>query len=430
MIIEDIYNIFQQIREIVTDSRNVTEGAIFLALKGGKFDGNKYAKKAIENGCSYAIIDNTDCKLNEKYILVDDVLKTLQLLANLHRRKLNMPIIGITGTNGKTTTKELIFSVLNQKYSVTSTKGNLNNHIGVPLTLLSMDEKTEIGVVEMGANHPGEIKQLCEIAQPDYGIITNIGKAHLEGFESFDNVIKAKKELYDYLNKTEGKVFYNSENAILKELVDNLEVEAISFGDQESIIKGEIMPSQQFLTADINIEDFNYKLKTKLVGGYNLENVLAAVLIGNYFKVERELIFSAIENYIPTNNRSQFFKTEKNSLFLDAYNANPTSVEASIRNFESLELPRKSVVLGDMLELGKDAVKEHENIIQLLNEIKFDEIILVGNIYSSIEVPPNMLQFKSVDDLKKWISKKNIKDSNILIKGSRGIQLEKIVELL
>ena len=430
MKIEHLYRIFLRSKKVTTDSRIAENNALFFALKGENFDGNAYAKNALENGCSIAIVDNPDYAQGDNSILVDDVLETLQLLGNYHRKQLNIPIIAITGTNGKTTTKELVASVLSKKFGVSYTIGNLNNHIGVPLTLLSMNENTQIGIVEMGANHINEIKNLCEIAEPDLGIITNIGKAHLEGFGSFENIIKAKKELYDYLKFKDGKVFYNSNNSLLQKIINELNINSIAFGNSNSKVNGEIITSDQFLSLNINIGDFQAVVETQLIGNYNLENVLAAASIGYYNGVNPELIVSAIEKYVPKNNRSQFLKTAKNNLFLDAYNANPTNVDASVRNFSSLEINNKYVILGDMLELGNYSESEHEKIIGLLQDHSFDKIILVGDIYNSLKVPGNYLQFKNVNELKDWLEKNKIVNSNILIKGSRGIQLEKVVELL
>lgn len=430
MEIEHLYQIFLQYKNITTDSRNVKENDLFFALKGENFDGNKYAKSAIQNGCAYAIIDNQEYLYGDKFILVKDVLETLQQLGNYHRKKLEIPIIAITGTNGKTTTKELVAGVLSKKFNVSYTKGNLNNHIGVPLTLLAMDKSTQIGIIEMGANHMNEIKTLCEIAEPDYGIITNIGKAHLEGFGTYENIIKTKSELYAYLKANNGKVFYNSQNGILQDKINELNLDFTSYGNLNSDVYGEILPSNHFLSLNINIGEFKSTVKTQLIGNYNFENVLAAASIGYYNKVNPELIIAAIEEYVPQNNRSQYLKTRKNNLILDAYNANPTSVEASVKNFGELQLTNKCLILGDMLELGKDSESEHQKILQLIKSYSFDKIILVGSVYNSIKSDNDVLKFKDVESLKNWLEENNIQNSNVLIKGSRGIQLEKVVELL
>ena len=430
MSLENLYSLYKKYKSVTTDSRIVTKNALFFALKGENFNGNAYAQNALENGCSYAIIDEKDYAENDKYIVVRNVLETLQKLGNYHRRNLGIPILGITGTNGKTTTKELISAVLAKKFKLTYTQGNLNNHIGVPLTLLSMDSEMEFGVVEMGANHMKEIKQLCEIAEPDYGIITNIGKAHLEGFGSFENIIKTKKELYDYIKIKQGKVFFNYNNDILRKGINELKLDNIPFGNKDSEVCGEVLNTEQYLSLRIKIGEFIGEIHSKLVGNYNLENILAAVSIGNYFNIHPTDIISAIEKYIPKNNRSQFIKTSKNNIILDAYNANPTSVELSVRNFVSLKKENSFLILGDMLELGSESKKEHENIIKLLQDLNFENVILVGNVYQSLNVPNNYIQFKDVSELKKWLLENNISKSNVLIKGSRGIRLETIVEFL
>lgn len=426
----DLYKIFISNSVVSIDSRKSEKASLFFAIKGENFDGNLFAKDAINSGCKYAIVDNPKVVDGPQYILVDDVLKKLQELASFHRKQLDIPIIAITGTNGKTTTKELIANVLSKKYKVSFTKGNLNNHIGVPLTLLSMNADTQIGVVEMGANHINEIKQLCEIAQPNYGIITNIGKAHIEGFGSYENVIKAKKELYDYIKLVNGKVFFNQQNKVLSKLVDSLNINAIPFGAENTELYGHVLPTNKFVKLAITIKNKAYKLDTHLIGDYNYENILVSASAGNYFNINNNDIISAIEKYTPQNNRSQFFKTKKNNLILDAYNANPSSVEAALRNFITLNLENKCVILGDMLELGSESENEHKNVVEFINNKKFDKIILVGNIYSSLQVPNHILQFKNVDELGLWIAKNILQSKNILIKGSRGIKLEKIVDLL
>lgn len=429
MKIEKLYEIFLKHPKITTDSRKIEEGAIFFALKGENFDGNKYAIKAIEKGCSYAVVDNPKEVKGDRIILVDNVLLALQKLANHHRDVLNLPIIAITGTNGKTTTKELLASVLSRSYKVSYTQGNLNNHIGVPITLLQMDKNTEIGIVEMGANHLGDIRLLCEIAEPNYGVITNIGKAHIEGFGSVENIKKTKKELYDYIQLTKGKIFYNSENPILSELVLDLKLDAISFGG-DTEINAKVLSGEQFLRLDAKIKGDSLKINTNLIGSYNAENIIAAMCIGNYFNVNTNEIIAAIEGYIPTNNRSQFIKTSKNSIVLDAYNANPTSVSAALENFEMLNLDNKALILGDMLELGAEAEKEHKHIISLIKDKEFRYIFVVGKVYNSIEKPKEIIAYSCVDDLIEWIKLNKLEGLSFLIKGSRGIRLERVVEFL
>jgi UDP-N-acetylmuramoyl-tripeptide--D-alanyl-D-alanine ligase len=430
MSIESLYNTFLKFRRISIDSRTAEKNSLFFALKGDNFDGNKYAQIALDNGCALAVVDDPNYVNGEKYFLVDNVLETLQKLGNFHRRKLDIPIIAITGTNGKTTTKELTSSVLNLEFKVSYTQGNLNNHIGVPLTLLSMDEETQIGIVEMGANHLNEIELLCKIAEPNYGIITNIGRAHLEGFGSYENVIKAKSELYNYINDKEGTIFYNSNDILLKSKANDLGFKSISYGGQGSKVTGKLMDSDQFLKMKVLINDEEIELKTQLVGNYNFDNVLAAVSIGNYFKINAQLIVNAIKKYTSQNNRSQFIKTTKNNIYLDAYNANPSSVHASVLNFLSLEITNKIIILGDMLELGNDSLKEHKEIVELINKEHIEQKIVVGNIYNSLNIPGNFIQFENAEELKIWLGENKIENSNILIKGSRGIGLEKVVEQL
>lgn len=430
MDIVQLYKLYLKYRYITTDSRKCEKNALFFALKGENFDGNKFAEKAIENGCSYAIVDDKSVIEDEKIILVDDVLQTLQSLANYHREKLNISILAITGTNGKTTTKELISEVLKRKYSIVNTIGNLNNHIGVPLTLLSLYEDTEIGIIEMGANHQGEIKLLCEIAEPNYGIITNVGKAHLEGFGSFENIIATKTELYQFLSENKGVIFFNGNNKILKEKTESLAIERVSYGSFNDDVVAIHSDSAKFLSIDIKINNKSKRIDTNLVGSYNTENVLAAVCIGNYFKVDINDIVEAIENYKPTNNRSQFLKTKHNNLILDAYNANPTSVEAALQNFNAQDLGDKCVILGDMLELGEESTKEHQSIIQQIEKMNFSLKIVVGDVYSSLKPVKGILQFDNVEKLIDWLTNNKIVNSNVLIKGSRGIRLERIVECL
>lgn len=430
MKIEELYTIFLNHPKVTTDSRVALKNGLFFALKGEQFDGNAYAQKAIENGCAYAIIDNPDFKKDDQFILVDNVLHTLQQLGNYHRQQLNIPVIGITGSNGKTTTKELIASVLSKKYKVSFTKGNLNNHIGVPLTLLSFTQNTDFGIVEMGANHPGEIKDLCTIANPDYGLITNIGKAHLEGFGSFENVIRTKKELFDYIADNKGKIFYNAKDNLLSGIITDLTVQSVPFGKSSSIVYGSRESSDIFLKVRVFIHSKEYLIQTQLIGDYNLDNILAAVTIGNYFKIDDNQIIEAIKNYKPDNNRSQYLQTGRNNLFLDAYNANPTSVKAAISNFEQLKLPKKCLILGDMYELGDNALNDHLDIIQLVENKNYDTIILVGEIFSSLKVNKDIFQFENVDFLNDWLNKNEINGSNILIKGSRGNRLERIIEFL
>ncbi|PCH70924.1 MAG: UDP-N-acetylmuramoyl-tripeptide--D-alanyl-D-alanine ligase [Bacteroidales bacterium] len=429
MQLSNIYLLFKEHPIVVTDTRKIVPNSIFFALKGDNFNGNKFALAAIEKGCKYAIIDEDEYAIDDRFILVDDVLSTLQDLAGEHRRQLNIPILAITGTNGKTTTKELILEVLKQKFRTVATIGNLNNHIGVPLTLLSMNKDTEFGIVEMGANHSDEIKKLCEIAEPNYGIITNVGKAHLEGFGSFEGVIKTKKELFDFLFQNEGKVFVNADNDYLAEMLNDQEI--ISYGNSEKVFsKAKFLQAEPYLVIEIRSAIGKLYIKTKLIGAYNFENVLAAVTVGRYFKIDEIEIKQALEEYVPSNNRSQLKKTEKNVLFLDAYNANPTSMKAAIENFAGMSRKNKVIILGDMLELGSDARKEHLDLLQLIQDQNLQNVFLVGDIFTEVNSNKQFKTFKSTSDLIAELEKTELLNQYILIKGSRGIRLEQVIEKL
>lgn len=436
MKIEDLYEIYLKNPVISTDSRNIISESLFFALKGDKFNGNAFANEALDKGAAYAIIDEKNYKKNNRLILVNDVLETLQNLAHFHRRKLNIPIIAITGTNGKTTTKELLTVVLSSKYNVLATRGNLNNHIGVPLTLLSMDSFTKIGIVEMGANHVGEINKLCEIAEPNYGIITNIGKAHLEGFGSFENVIKAKTELYKFLNTSNGTIFFNSESLILKNEISKLTCKVLDYGKGEKCYcSGDLMPSDLYLKFILKNQDIinniknGIEVKTHLVGNYNFENALAALCVGLFFEVSPEKIVSAISGYEPSNNRSQFIKTADHELVLDFYNANPSSMEAALVNFNQAHSSfKKVIILGEMLELGDQSYIEHSKLLNLIKELGFKDVLLVGNEFMRIKNNP-FRTFENAESLKKYLEVNAINHSTILIKGSRGVKLEKVAQI-
>ncbi|MCC8145625.1 MAG: UDP-N-acetylmuramoyl-tripeptide--D-alanyl-D-alanine ligase, partial [Bacteroidales bacterium] len=365
MQIAQLYELFLQYPIITTDSRNCAPNSIFFALKGDRFDGNEYIEQALHNGAAYALSDKKNFLQNDRIIVVENVLQTLQDLANYHRKKMAAKVIAITGTNGKTTTKELVAQVLSAKYSVLYTRGNLNNHIGVPLTLLGLKQNHKFAIIEMGANHIGEIYQLCRIAEPDYGIITNIGKAHLEGFGSMEGVIKAKTELYNYLRNKGGAVFVNQENSFLKDFYKGLFI--IPYGTASNApISGKIIKEDSSSTFSLEWKKGkeNYTIKTQLIGNYNLENVLAAICIGSYFDVPEEMINKAISAYAPNNNRSQIIKTHKNVLLLDAYNANPSSMEVAIEDFVNSTLCPKIIVLGEMKELGSSSKEEHGTILE------------------------------------------------------------------
>lgn len=435
MNIENLYSLYQNYPKITTDSRNISSGCIYFALYGDKFDGNVFADDAIKQGAAYAIIDNAKYESGEKTILVDDCLKTLQQLAQYHRRKFKGPVIAITGTNGKTTTKELIKAVLSSKHNTLATSGNLNNHIGVPLTLLSISNDTNIAVIEMGASHPLEIKFLCEIAEPTHGIITNIGKAHLEGFGGFDGVIKTKKELYDYLSNHNCPVFFNADNTLLTDILASSKSEKISYGFTKSsqcsgtIINGDGYLRMQ-LTDNNALNNNSITINSKLTGSYNAENILAACCIGLYFGVSLELSAIAIENYTPTNNRSQLKNTSKNKLLIDCYNANPSSTEAALKHFADSNAPIKTIILGDMLELGEEALIEHIRMLEMAKNIADTVVIVVGEIYQKLAPDFGFKSFSKINELVDWIKLNPINNNYILIKGSRGIQLEKVIEFL
>jgi len=425
---KELYLLFKECSCVTTDTRNIAEKSMFFALKGPNFNANTFAAQALQNGCSYAIIDQEEYLIDNRTILVDDVLQTLQVLSKYHREQLSIPIIGITGSNGKTTSKELIQAVLKKKYKVAATKGNLNNHIGVPLTLLSIGSEIEIAIVEMGANHAGEIAFLCALAQPNYGLITNIGMAHLEGFGSLETIINTKAALYEFLAQNNGKAFVNKKDERLVDL--SVENERILYRSTKTIDATSIPSKSPFLSFDLTIDGKEYPgIETQLVGDYNLENILAAISIAKYFKVSTEEIINAIKGYRPANNRSQWFSSDNNQLILDAYNANPSSTNSAIRNFESLLAENKVIILGDMLELGEIEKEEHQKIIDLLqkNEI---ESILVGPIYNSCSVGPTIKQFTSTVNAKEYLKINPLLNKTILIKGSRGLKLETLVDVL
>tara|TARA_R110001583_G_scaffold311_2_gene2817 strand:- start:176 stop:1435 length:1260 start_codon:yes stop_codon:yes gene_type:complete len=418
MKIEKLYKLFKQNNLIDTDTRKIRKGSLFFALKGDNFNGNKFTKDALSKGASFAIIEEESYSSEPNTILVENVLTTLQQLANYHRKQLNIPIISLTGSNGKTTTKELINAVLSKKYNTTATVGNLNNDIGVPLTLLSMTSNTEIGIIEMGANHLKEIESLCEIAEPNFGHITNFGKAHLEGFGSVEGVIKAKSELYDYLRNTNGKVFLNTDDE--QQVLQSTGLRNIPFNNEKI----------QFIEANPFVKiKFNDKtITSRLIGKYNFNNIAAAVAIGNYFNVDENEIKTAIENYCPTNNRSQILKIGTNKIILDAYNANPSSMKAALENFNQLKDKNKVVFLGDMFEIGKESANEHQYIAALATSFNFNETYLIGKAFSTINVK-NAFLYDSFEAFKTSIPKINLNNTTILIKGSRGMALERILDL-
>jgi UDP-N-acetylmuramoyl-tripeptide--D-alanyl-D-alanine ligase len=427
--IDQLYAIYLENRIVTTDTRKITSGCIFFALRGENFDGNTFADEALGKGAKYAVVDNLSYDKGKHTLLVDDTLKTLQELAHFHREHLNIPVIGITGTNGKTTTKELINAVLSKKYKTAATSGNFNNHIGVPLTLLSINKAAEIAIIEMGANHEGEIATLCHIACPEFGIITNIGKAHLEGFGSFEGVIRAKSELYEYIRENGGQLFVNSDNELLAHL--SQDISAITYGSKAgAYCHGWPETSNPFARLQWDSPNGLLSVETKLVGSYNFENIMAAICIGQHFEVPLQAIIEAIAFYQPSNNRSQIINTGKNKVIMDAYNANPTSMKAAIMNFRNLNNPSKMVIIGDMFELGKESSKEHAEVLHYINESNFDAVLLVGPRFKSINFSKNTNSFISSSEAKEWLKRNPLEGYTILVKGSRGMHMEDLIEEL
>lgn len=425
MSIEELYILFSTSKGVTTDTRNCKKGSLFFALKGEHFNGNLFADKAIANGASHAIVDELHFAPHTQYIRVEDVLKTLSELATYHRRKLNKPVIAITGTNGKTTTKELIATALSQQYNVCFTQGNFNNHIGVPLTLLEAKSTHEILIIEMGANHPGEITHLCKIAEPNFGLITNIGIAHLDGFGSEENIIKTKKELYNYILNTSGKIFINNEDALLSSISTG--IESIHYGTDFKLTLTKQDPFLWFRYCD----RFNEQIfKTHFIGGYNTPNFYAAISIANYFKVPTEKALKALETYIPGNNRSQLKTTEKNTLILDAYNSNPSSLTEAIHNFTSLNHSKKLLILGDMKELGEYSIEEHQKITDLISTQKELNAILVGSEFAQTKTADSNICFPDITSTKAHLEQAEITDTLILLKGSRSMKLEELIPYL
>lgn len=428
MTVEEIYKLFLAHPKIETDSRNISGDSLFFALKGENFNGNHFASEALQKGAAFAIIDEKEFKSSEKTILVENVLKALQELAALHRRKLKIPIVAITGTNGKTTTKELISAVLDTRFNVSFTKGNLNNHIGVPLTLLQMNNSTEIGVIEMGANHPFEIGELCAIADPDYGIITNIGLAHLQGFGSFETIKRTKAELYTHIKNKQGIIFYNGNNPVLQELVGDYP-NRVSYGDESTCFSGSQLLSPPYLHVKINFPGGALTAETQLTGSYNFENIMAAACVGSYFKIEPAQIQSAIQNYMPQNHRSQLIEKGNLKIIVDAYNANPTNMKAAIESFVKLFNPPRHLILGDMLELGEHSLEEHITILRQIKKHHFEVVLLAGPAFKKAAGNFGFPTFDNVGELCRFLKQNPVNSGAILIKGSRGMQLEKVLEI-
>ena len=444
MEIKELYKLFQQHPCITTDSRDCPEGSIFLALKGESFDGNKFAASALEKGCAYAIIDEKEFAKDDRFIVVDNCLQTFKDLAREHRRQFNIPVIGITGTNGKTTTKELIAAVLSQKYNVLYTQGNYNNDVGVPKTLFRLTKEHEIAVIEMGASHPGDIKTLAETAEPTCGLITNVGRAHLQGFGSFEGVIKTKCELYDFLRTREdGLIFINADNEnLLNQIGDDEEIWLSPYSTdiekQYTCISGEVIECNPFLKFRwreplMTLEEEGrstkwHKVQTQLIGAYNIDNLLAAIAVGINFGVDRKKICAALEEYVPSNNRSQMTVTEKNHLIVDAYNANPSSMMAALENFQLMQAEHKMVILGDMRELGEVSAEEHQRIVTFLKTMDLEEVWLVGDEFAKTSC--DYRKFHDVEEVKAAIAAQQPQGHYILIKGSNGTKLFQLPELL
>ena len=423
--ISELYSIFLQYPSVITDTRKLKQGDIFFALKGDNFNGNLFATQALQLGAVYVVIDELSSEDNDNFIMVDDVLTTLQLLAKHHREQFTIPFIGITGSNGKTTTKELVHTVLSSHYKTYTTIGNLNNHIGVPLTLLSVKQDAQMAVIEMGANHQKEIEQYCVWVQPTHAIITNAGKAHLEGFGGIEGVKKGKGELYDFIRAHNGTAFAYNDYGYLHEMSKGIN-KIIWYGTNEGNVCGNVKRSAPFLEIEITKGVSFNSIKTNLVGTYNLPNVLCAITIGKYFKVDDEKIKAAIENYVPSNSRSQLMEMGSNKIILDAYNANPSSMQLAIENFANIPSDKKILILGGMMELGKDSADEHKNILSIIKKYKWQNVIFVGGDFKNIA--SGYTYFNTSAEALEWLKTQHFTDTYFLIKASRSIQLEKVLK--
>ncbi len=439
--IDQLYKTYLQSRTVTTDSRAITPGCIFFAFKGEKFDGNAFAPQALEQGAACCVISDPQYKVDDRCIVVSDVLATLQELAREHRRHLKIPVLGITGTNGKTTTKELVHAVLSKRYRTSATKGNFNNHLGVPLTLLSIPANTELAIVEMGANHPGEIAFLCGIADPDCGLITNVGRAHLEGFGSFEGVVQTKTELYRHLAAKQGLVFVNADNPILMDRVadSRQQLSVVTYGnDASATTRGTLVssptsdhqpPTSPYLHFYFEVSDNVYNVHTHLLGAYNFDNCMAAVAVGLHFGVEPWDIKEAIEEYVPSNQRSEYKETARgNRLYLDCYNANPSSMAAAIESFKSMG--GTMAIIGGMHELGADERKEHERVVDQLAACHLDKCLLVGPEFDGMSLPENMVRFADTAAVRAWVEANPVESATILVKGSNTNRLWTLEELL
>lgn len=425
MNIQELYSAFLTSEGITTDTRSIGKGQIFFALKGNTFNGNEYASKAIESGAILSVIDEEKF-VGKQTILVKDVLSTLQELAKIHREKLDIKVLAITGSNGKTTCKELVSRVLSKKYIVAATAGNFNNHIGVPLTILGWPKDTNFAVIEMGANHQKEIEALCEITKPNYGLITSIGKAHIEGFGGVEGVIKGKGELFDYLAHSGGLAFVNQNVEVLRQMAKDKKVHTYFYGNQQDDVHGMIHSTQPFVECDIFMDNQKQTIASNLIGEYNFLNLLSAAAVGFHFGVEPSDIADALGTYIPDNNRSQMETIGTNQIIFDAYNANPTSVAHAIKYLNELQNDHKIAIIGDMWELGDYALDEHQAIVDQLEKYNFNKTVLVGDIFEKTNIPAHFLHFKNYLAAKEWFVKSGIEKSVLLLKGSRGMSLEKI----
>ncbi|MCB0396214.1 MAG: UDP-N-acetylmuramoyl-tripeptide--D-alanyl-D-alanine ligase [Flavobacteriales bacterium] len=425
--ISQLHEIFSDHPTICTDSRNIQKEAIFFALRGAQFNGNTHASEALDKGCSFAVIDDPEVATNDRFILVEDVLQTLQKLAHHHRMQFDIPVIAITGTNGKTTTKELCNAVLSQQFETIATEGNFNNHIGLPLTLLRITGETDMAIVEMGANHPGEIAFLCNIAAPTHGLITNIGKAHLEGFGSAEGVLRTKKELYDYLERTDGTCFIHLEDEVLQGICKVKD--RVSYSDKQASPDNE--STSPYMHFNYVEDGQNHPVQSKLIGSYNMSNALAAISVGRHFGIDIPHIVRAIATYQPSNNRSQVVDTGRNTLILDAYNANPTSVQAALESFLSSPFPKKMIILGDMLELGDQSATEHAKVLDQITQYDDLKVILVGEEFSGLpKSDSGYHRFTSTEQAKDWLSREKPSGYTVLLKGSRKLKLETLKDSL
>lgn len=425
--IENLYRRYSESGMVSTDTRSIIPGSIFFALRGDKFNANEFAADAIAKGAAWAVIDDEKYRKNDQYLLVDNVLTTLQKLARYHRDQLKIPVIALTGSNGKTTTKELTQAVLSKKHRTLATKGNLNNHIGVPLTLLSISRSVEIAVVEMGANHTQEIALLCEIANPTHGVITNIGKAHIGTFGGYENIIKAKSELYEHLRSVKGVVFVNSANALLMDLSEQF-TNRVLFPGAGDFYRARLVSADPLVKI---IADNGDEVHTNLIGGYNFENIACALCLGKYFGVDAETANAAIASYVPGNMRSQVIEKGTNTIILDAYNANPSSMQAAIENIARMKAPNKVLILGDMFELEGEADKEHQAIGKLIRECGLANVYLCGSLFkSALHEIPYARYFMKKEDLLKELKQFPVQDATVLVKASRGVGLETVVEYL